>query len=131
MRFIGMSGTLPNLDEQIDMGVFDAFQIPYSALERDHEDADRAGVGGRRRASSSAAAWRAARPSDGSGRRYYMCRRDTLQSRWDEAKLDDLLRRHDAHGVHPALHAHAPRPGHHDRRHRRTSTTSQDNIDAA
>ena len=38
-RFIGMSGTLPNLVDHIDMGVFDAFQIPYSALERDHEDA--------------------------------------------------------------------------------------------
>ena len=41
IRFIGMSGTLPNLVEQIDMGVFDAFQIPYSALEREHEDAIR------------------------------------------------------------------------------------------
>ncbi len=28
VRFIGMSGTLPNLGEQIAMGVFDAFQIP-------------------------------------------------------------------------------------------------------
>ncbi len=37
VRFIGMSGTLPNLPEQIRMGVFDAFQIPYSALEREHE----------------------------------------------------------------------------------------------
>jgi aryl-alcohol dehydrogenase-like predicted oxidoreductase len=38
LRFIGMSGTLPELPEHIEMGVFDAFQIPYSALERDHED---------------------------------------------------------------------------------------------
>jgi aryl-alcohol dehydrogenase-like predicted oxidoreductase len=37
VRFIGISGTLPNLPEQIAMGVFDTFQIPYSALERDHE----------------------------------------------------------------------------------------------
>ena len=37
VRFIGISGTLPNLKEQIEMGVFDAFQIPYSALERQHE----------------------------------------------------------------------------------------------
>jgi aryl-alcohol dehydrogenase-like predicted oxidoreductase len=37
VRYIGMSGTLPNLKEQIEMGVFDAFQIPYSAMERDHE----------------------------------------------------------------------------------------------
>ncbi|MBM2812468.1 MAG: yqkF [Chloroflexi bacterium] len=38
VRFIGMSGTLPNLPEQIDMGAFDVFQVPYSALQRDHED---------------------------------------------------------------------------------------------
>ncbi|MCC7369171.1 MAG: aldo/keto reductase [Chloroflexi bacterium] len=37
VRFIGISGTLPNLPEQIAMGVFDVFQIPYSALERQHE----------------------------------------------------------------------------------------------
>jgi len=38
LKFIGMSSTLPNLKDHIDMGVFDSFQIPYSALERDHED---------------------------------------------------------------------------------------------
>jgi aryl-alcohol dehydrogenase-like predicted oxidoreductase len=38
IRFIGVSGTLPNLGEQIDSGVFDVFQIPYSALQREHED---------------------------------------------------------------------------------------------
>jgi aryl-alcohol dehydrogenase-like predicted oxidoreductase len=38
LRFIGMSGTLPNLSDHIDMGVFDAFQIPYSALQREHEE---------------------------------------------------------------------------------------------
>src|SRR5215216_353593 len=38
VRFIGVSGTLPNLDEQIAMAVFDAFQIPYSALQREHEE---------------------------------------------------------------------------------------------
>src|SRR4051794_40665317 len=37
VRFIGISGTVPNLQEQIEMGVFDAFQIPYSAMERQHE----------------------------------------------------------------------------------------------
>jgi aryl-alcohol dehydrogenase-like predicted oxidoreductase len=38
IRFIGVSGTLPNLPAQIAMGVFDAFQIPYSAAEREHEE---------------------------------------------------------------------------------------------
>ena len=44
-----MSGTLPNLADHIAMGVFDVFQIPYSAVERKHEsaisDAARAGAG--------------------------------------------------------------------------------------
>jgi aryl-alcohol dehydrogenase-like predicted oxidoreductase len=38
IRHLGISGTLPNLPGQIDMGVFDVMQIPYSALEREHED---------------------------------------------------------------------------------------------
>jgi len=37
IRFLGMSGTLPNLADHIAMGVFDVFQIPYSALQREHE----------------------------------------------------------------------------------------------
>jgi aryl-alcohol dehydrogenase-like predicted oxidoreductase len=49
VRFIGVSGTLPNLNEQIGMGIFDVFQIPYSALQRDHENviarASKAGAG--------------------------------------------------------------------------------------
>jgi aryl-alcohol dehydrogenase-like predicted oxidoreductase len=39
LRFVGISGTLPNLPGQIAMGVFDAYQIPYSAVEREHEQA--------------------------------------------------------------------------------------------
>ncbi len=39
VRFIGMSGTPPHLADQIAWGVFDVFQIPYSALERDNEAA--------------------------------------------------------------------------------------------
>lgn len=37
-RFIGISSTSPHLGTYIDWGVFDAFQIPYSALERQHEN---------------------------------------------------------------------------------------------
>ncbi len=37
VRFVGMSGTLPHLADHIAMGVFDVFQIPYSAVEREHE----------------------------------------------------------------------------------------------
>ncbi|MDA0365447.1 MAG: aldo/keto reductase [Chloroflexi bacterium] len=39
LRFIGMSGVLPALSEHIASGAFDAVQIPYSALQRDHEAA--------------------------------------------------------------------------------------------
>jgi aryl-alcohol dehydrogenase-like predicted oxidoreductase len=49
VRFVGISGTLPNLPEQIEMGIFDVFQIPYSALQPEHEqlisEAARAGGG--------------------------------------------------------------------------------------
>ena len=36
-RFIGCSSTLPHLPTYIAWNVFDAFQIPYSGLERAHE----------------------------------------------------------------------------------------------
>jgi aryl-alcohol dehydrogenase-like predicted oxidoreductase len=38
VRWIGISSTKPHLEKYIEMGVFDVFQIPYSALEREHED---------------------------------------------------------------------------------------------
>jgi aryl-alcohol dehydrogenase-like predicted oxidoreductase len=38
VRFIGMSGILPDLPDHLAMNVFDAFQIPYSAVQRDHEE---------------------------------------------------------------------------------------------
>jgi len=38
VRFIGMSGILPNLPDHLAMGIFDVFQIPYSAVQRDHEE---------------------------------------------------------------------------------------------
>jgi len=48
-EFIGMSSTLPNLKDHVEMGVFDAFQIPYSAVQREHEEiisaAAKAGAG--------------------------------------------------------------------------------------
>jgi aryl-alcohol dehydrogenase-like predicted oxidoreductase len=38
VKHIGCSSTSPHLATYIDWGVFDVFQIPYSALERQHED---------------------------------------------------------------------------------------------
>ena len=39
VRFLGMSSVLPDLIDHIEMGVFDVFQIPYSALQPEHRDA--------------------------------------------------------------------------------------------
>lgn len=38
IRLLGSSSTLPNLADHIGMGVFDVFQIPYSGLNREHEN---------------------------------------------------------------------------------------------
>jgi aryl-alcohol dehydrogenase-like predicted oxidoreductase len=89
VRFIGVSGTLPNLFEQVAMGVFDAFQIPYSALQREHEEviarASAAGAGIIIRGGVARGA-----PDDWQ-RRYYMLPGTTMRERWEKAKLDDLL----------------------------------------
>src|SRR5271156_4331068 len=89
VRFIGVSGTLPNLAEQIEMRVFDAFQIPYSALQREHEEviawAAAAGAGIIIRGGVARGA-----PEDWQ-RRYYMLPRTTMRERWEKARLDDLL----------------------------------------
>ncbi len=37
VRFIGISGTIPDLADHIAMGVFDVIQTPYSLVEREHE----------------------------------------------------------------------------------------------
>jgi aryl-alcohol dehydrogenase-like predicted oxidoreductase len=91
-RFIGMSGTLPELPGQIDLDIFDVFQIPYSAVQREHEEAitaaaqTEAGIlirgGAARGAPATDKNWRTGPlgvPA-GEGRR-----------RWEDAGLDDLL----------------------------------------
>jgi aryl-alcohol dehydrogenase-like predicted oxidoreductase len=83
VRFIGMSGTLPNLREHIAMGMFDVFQIPYSAVEREHEDAisraTEAGAGIVIRGGAAKGA-----PSEGK-------QTGPQWDRWQRAQLDDLL----------------------------------------
>jgi aryl-alcohol dehydrogenase-like predicted oxidoreductase len=90
VRFVGVSAVLPTLDEQIDMGVFDVFQIPYSALQREHEDvigrASDAGMGIIVRGGVARAV-----PDDWEGRRNYMVPTEVLRDRWERADLDDLL----------------------------------------
>jgi aryl-alcohol dehydrogenase-like predicted oxidoreductase len=83
VRFIGMSGTLPHLTEHIAMGVFDVFQIPYSAVEREHEEAiaaaARSGAGIVIRGGAAKGA-----PTEG--------KQAGLQwQRWQRAHLEDLL----------------------------------------
>jgi len=89
VRFIGVSGVLPNLDEQIQSGVFDAFQIPYSALQREHEDViERAATAG---AGTIIRGGVARGTPDDWQRTYYMVPSETLQDRWKTANLDELL----------------------------------------
>lgn len=89
VRFVGVSAVLPTLNEQIDMGVFDAFQIPYSALQREHEDAiaraSAAGMGIIIRGGVARGA-----PDDWEGRHYYMLSNETMRAYWERAKLDEL-----------------------------------------
>jgi len=89
VRFVGVSGTLPNLAAQVDMGVFDAFQIPYSALQREHEEviakASAANTGIIIRGGVARGA-----PTDWQ-RRYYMMPGTTMRDRWETAHLDELL----------------------------------------
>jgi aryl-alcohol dehydrogenase-like predicted oxidoreductase len=90
VRFLGVSGTLPNLDEQITMGVFDAFQIPYSALQRDHEDvitrASDAGAGVIIRGGVARGA-----PDNWEKRAYRAVSTEEMRDQWTEARLDELL----------------------------------------
>lgn len=89
VRLLGVSGTLPELAEQIQMGVFDAFQIPYSALQREHEEiiarASAAGAGIIIRGGVARGA-----PTDWQ-RAYYMLPGRTMRDRWEQANLDELL----------------------------------------
>jgi aryl-alcohol dehydrogenase-like predicted oxidoreductase len=92
VRFLGMSGTIPHLADHIAMGVFDVFQIPYSAVQREHEElisaAGGAGAGTLIRGGAARGApaedkeW-AQGPiglGEGEGRR-----------RWEESGVDELL----------------------------------------
>jgi aryl-alcohol dehydrogenase-like predicted oxidoreductase len=92
VRFIGMSGILPHLPDHIAMGVFEVFQIPYSVVQREHEDLVRAAAaagagtlirgGAARGGPARDKDWRQGPLGlpDGEGRR-----------RWESAGMDDLL----------------------------------------
>ncbi len=92
VRFLGISGLLPNLPQHLEMDVFEVFQIPYSAVQREHEQlitrAAEAGAGvlvrggAARGAPSDDKAWGV--PPIGLGA-------DDARKRWDEGAIDDLL----------------------------------------
>ncbi len=81
--FIGASSTSPHLGSYVDWGVFDAFQIPYSALERRHENlitkAHEAGAGTIVRGGVARG-----EPGEGLGAA-------DRWTTWERAKLDELL----------------------------------------
>ncbi len=94
-RFIGMSGTLPNVTDHIAMGVFDAFQIPYSAVEREHEDsisaAASAGAGTVIRGGVARGIPASERDSLGALPEAFRQRFEERLDRFENANLDDLL----------------------------------------
>src|SRR5438445_2630112 len=101
VRFIGMSATLPHLADHIAMGVFDVFQIPYSAVEREHEaiitSAAESGAGivirGGAAKGAPSGGWRG---------------RDAMGA-LAEGAARPLARGHDPDGVHSPVHLHPPR----------------------
>ncbi len=82
VRHISISSTLPHIDTYIDWGAFASFQIPYSALERRHEEtiskaaASGAGVIVRRGVAKG-------EPGEGLGG-------EDKWEIWNKAKLDEL-----------------------------------------
>ena len=121
VRFIGMSGTIPELEDQIKMDVFDVFQIPYSLVEREHE----------------ALIHKAAQAGAGIVIRGGVARGVIIK---DESIIDEypeflragfrarrrgvagnrgqrLARRHDTYGIHAAFYPQQSRHEYDDRRH--------------
>jgi aryl-alcohol dehydrogenase-like predicted oxidoreductase len=92
VRFLGMSGILPDLPDHIAMGVFDVFQIPYSAVQREHEElitaAARSGAGilirggAARGAPSQDKQWREGPRTQAAG---------VGKRRWELSGVDELL----------------------------------------
>ena len=110
VRWLGISTTLPHLPTYLDWGVFDTFQIPYSALERDHEDwiakSAEAGTGIIIRGGVAQG-----EPEVGSGRA------DRWQ-KFEEAGLDELMEEGETRtNLRPTLHAGPPILAHQHRGH--------------
>jgi len=83
VRFLGCSSLLPHLTDHIAMGVFDVFQIPYSALQPEHEAAIAAAAKG---GAGIVIRGGVARGKPGAGQGSA----DVWQL-WEDAKMDELL----------------------------------------
>src|SRR5262245_8961970 len=83
VRFVGMSSTLPHIADHIAMGVFDVFQIPYSAVEREHEAAITA--------AAQSGAGIVIRGGAAKGAPSGAGQAGTQWERWQKARLDDVL----------------------------------------
>jgi aryl-alcohol dehydrogenase-like predicted oxidoreductase len=84
VRWVSISSTLPHITGYIEKGVFATFQVPYSALERQHENvitgAAKSGAGVIVRGGVA----RGAREEAGLGDK-------DRWAKWEKAGLDDLL----------------------------------------
>ena len=113
-RWIGASTNLPEVATFLQWGVFDTLQLPYSALERDHEDwisrAARKGIGTIIRGGvAGRARSRQGRPRALASLRAGGARRNPA-------------RRRKPHSFHAALHLEPPGYSHHHRRHQERRT---------
>jgi aryl-alcohol dehydrogenase-like predicted oxidoreductase len=94
VRFLGMSSVLPDLEGHIAMGVFDAFQIPYSALQLEHEDViSRAAASGAATIIRGGVARGAPAPDQDESRQHGFWQEFIGEKRdvWARANLDELL----------------------------------------
>jgi aryl-alcohol dehydrogenase-like predicted oxidoreductase len=92
IRFLGMSGTIPNLADHIAMGVFDVFQIPYSALQREHEQlVTRAAQAGAGTLIRGGAARGAPAEDKGWGTTPIGTQAGEAERRWRESNVEELL----------------------------------------
>jgi aryl-alcohol dehydrogenase-like predicted oxidoreductase len=83
VRWIGCSSTDPHLSTYIERGAFDVFQIPYSALERQHEQSIRRAAGA---GAGVIVRGGVARGEPGVG----LGNQDRWAD-WEKAKMDELL----------------------------------------
>jgi aryl-alcohol dehydrogenase-like predicted oxidoreductase len=92
IRFIGMSGILPHLPDHIAMGVLDVFQIPYSALQREHENLITAAVDAGAGTLIRGGAARGAPAEDKDWRQGPLgLAEGEGQRRWESSGVEDLL----------------------------------------